>query len=79
MVDEAEDQEAETDGRDVKGNEGNEVEERLTGMEVGGRPGNCDGKVYVGEGGQAVSHLAIFPSRLHQDRVDGVLGLPPLQ
>ena len=50
MVDEAEDQEAETDGRDVKGNEGNEVEERLTGMKVGGRPGNCDWEVDVGEG-----------------------------
>ena len=79
MVDEAEDQEAETDGRDVQGYEGNEVEERFTGVKVGGRPGNCDGEVRVGEGGKAVSHLAVFPPRLREDGVDGVLGLPALQ
>ena len=79
MVDEAEDQESEADGRDVQGNEGNEVKERLTGMKVGGRPGNCDGEIHVCEGSEAVSHLAILPPRLRQDGVDGVLGLPTLQ
>ena len=61
---------AESEG--VQGDEGDEVEERLPGVEIGTGSGYRHRKIYFGEGRKGASKVVLLPSRFQQDVPDGL-------